>query len=110
MAAKAEALARFFKALSDPSRLRLVMLLAGHESAPHPRDACGHQSLCVNALARRLGLTHSAVSQHLRVLRNVGLVHGSRKGAFVHYSVDKAELDRRLRSFRDAAGTDRADE
>jgi ArsR family transcriptional regulator len=35
-----------------------------------------------------LGVTQSAVSQHLRVLRQAGLVQGDRRGAFVHYSLD----------------------
>ena len=100
MAAKPEALARFFTALSDPTRLRLVLLLARRGT----EKGCGCGSLCVNALAHRLGLTQSAVSQHLRVLRHVGLVHGERKGAFVHYSVDKSELSRQLLSLREAVG------
>jgi ArsR family transcriptional regulator len=107
MVANSEVLAHFFKALSDPTRLRLVMLLAGRESAKRLPDTCGHGPLCVNALAARLGLTHSAVSQHLRILRHVGLVHGSRQGAFVHYSVDRTALERRLRSLRDSVGADR---
>jgi ArsR family transcriptional regulator len=60
-----EELAEIFKALSDPTRLRLVKLLGEHGGA-----------LCVNALAHRLEVTQSAVSQHLRVLRQAGLVNG----------------------------------
>jgi DNA-binding transcriptional ArsR family regulator len=76
-----EELAEVFKALSDPTRLRLVKLLGDHEGA-----------LCVNALARMLGVTPSAVSQHLRVLRQAGLVDGKRMGSFVHYSLDQEQL------------------
>jgi len=46
------------------------------------------QPLCVNALAARLGVTHSAVSQHLRVLREAGLVAPDRRGAWVHYRLN----------------------
>ena len=79
---KVEELAEVFKALSDPTRLRLVRLLGEHDGA-----------LCVNALAHKLGVTQSAVSQHLRVLRQAGLVRGERKGPFVHYSLDQVGLE-----------------
>ena len=73
------------KALSDPTRMRIVRIL---------RDE-GH-SLCVNALASRLGITQSAVSQHLRILKRAGIVSGERNGYFVHYDVNRA----RLKEFR----------
>ena len=75
--------ARVFKALSDETRLRLVMLLAGHGP---------DRALCVGALAGRLGVTQSAVSQHLAVLRAAGLVIDERRGYFVHYRVNRARL------------------
>ena len=95
-----------FRALSDPSRLGLVKLLA---SGPrHTSDnGCGVEALCVNALARQLSITQSAVSQHLRVLRNIGLVRGMRRGPFVHYSVDLDGLDQTLQALRDSLGIGR---
>ncbi len=82
-----DTLAELFKALSDPTRLRLVKLLSTRAPADGS-DECGGGPLCVNALAHRLGITQSAVSQHLRVLRQARLVKGERRGAFVHYSLD----------------------
>ncbi len=73
-------LADVFKALSDPTRLRLLKLLGGGKC------------LCVNALAKRLGVTQSAVSQHLRVLRQAGLVTGSRQGSFIHYALTEDSM------------------
>jgi DNA-binding transcriptional ArsR family regulator len=78
--ASVDEMADVFKALSDPTRLRLLKLLS---SSP---------ALCVNALARRLGVTQSAVSQHLRVLKQAHLVAGSRMGSFVHYSLKTDRL------------------
>lgn len=75
--------AAFFAALADPTRLALVRLLA---SLPE-----GHQQ-CVRALAWRLGVSQPAVSQHLRVLSRIGLVHGERNGPRVHYRLDRAGL------------------
>jgi DNA-binding transcriptional ArsR family regulator len=72
-----EELAGLFKALSDPTRLRLIKLLSEG------------QSLCVNALTQRSGVSQSAVSQHLRILRHIGLVTGDRRGYHIHYSLNQ---------------------
>ena len=71
--------AALFAALADPTRLRLVKLLS-RQRDQHP--------LCVNALAGRLGVSQSAVSQHLRVLRSAGLGKGQRMGYRVHYFIN----------------------
>ncbi len=76
-------LARVFKALSDETRLRLVLLLA---------DQRAEGALCVGALANRLGVSQSAVSQHLAVLRAAGLVIDERRGYYVHYRVNRRRL------------------
>ena len=88
-------LAAFYRALSDPTRLRIVALLA-RKTMPDEecqRLCAGQGFLCVNALAHRLGVTQSAVSQHLRVLRLAGIVQGERQGSFVHYTVDSGILE-----------------
>ena len=74
-------LAEMFKVFSDATRLKLVKLLATHDGA-----------LCVNALACRLGVTQSAVSQHLRILRQANLVESDRQGTFVHYALNRDTL------------------
>ena len=70
---------RILRALSAEPRLQIVLLL---------RD----RALCVNALAARLGMTSSAVSQHLRVLRDADLVTPDRRGYYVHYELNKKTL------------------
>ncbi len=72
-------LVKLFKALSDPTRLEILVRLSDGD-------------LCVGALAYRLGVTHSAVSQHLRVLREAGLVEGQRRGPRVHYAVRREQV------------------
>lgn len=74
-----------FSALADPTRLKLVKLLCRQ----HEPDA-----LCVNALAGLLDVTQSAVSQHLRVLKAIGLVKGERRGYHIHYFVNPEALER----------------
>jgi ArsR family transcriptional regulator len=91
---KIEELAEIFKALSDATRLRVVKLLSEH---PY---------LCVNALTQRLNVTQSAVSQHLRVLRQVGLVIGSRKGYHIHYSLNKKVLEQYKSKLLELLGED----
>lgn len=80
-------LARFFKALADETRLRLVALLARQEPG---------SALCVGRLAGELETTSSNVSQHLRVLKDLGLVRKERRGYRIHYFLDKD----RLRAYR----------
>ena len=75
--------AAFFSALSDPTRLKLFKLLCQQRTP---------DALCVNALATLLGVSQSAVSQHLRVLKGVGLVKGERRGHHVHYFVNQKAL------------------
>ncbi|MFH0847205.1 MAG: metalloregulator ArsR/SmtB family transcription factor [Chloroflexota bacterium] len=77
--------AAFFASLADPTRLRLFKLLIRQKPAG---------SLCVNALSALLGVTQSAVSQHLKVLRSVGLVQGERRGYHIHYRVKPESLRR----------------
>ncbi|MFO8034283.1 MAG: metalloregulator ArsR/SmtB family transcription factor [Candidatus Bipolaricaulota bacterium] len=77
--ASPEEQARLFRALSVDTRVRMLVLL-------------GARSMCVGALARALGITAAAVSQHLRVLRDLQLVTASRRGHFVHYSLNTERL------------------
>jgi ArsR family transcriptional regulator len=74
-----------FSVLADPTRLKLVKLLCCQ------RDP---DALCVNALAGLLRVTQSAVSQHLRVLRAIGLVKGERRGYHIHYFINQDVLEK----------------
>jgi ArsR family transcriptional regulator len=71
-----EKLSRVFKALSSETRVRMVYLLKRH-------------TLCVGALSERLGVSQGAVSQHLRVLREMDLVRPERHSYFLHYRVNE---------------------
>ena len=78
-----DTVAAILKALADPTRLRLLQLLAAQGQ--------GH-ALCVQALANRLGVSQPAVSQHLAVLRELDLVRAERKGVRTHYYLNRARL------------------
>ena len=77
--------AAVFSTLADPTRLKLVKLLCRQ----HDPNA-----LCVNALAGFLGVTQSAVSQHLRVLKAIGLVKSERRGYHIHYFINRDVLEK----------------
>lgn len=68
-------LAETFKALSDPTRVRLIAAL---------RDA----EVCVGDLARALGLEQSTVSHQLRLLRALQIVRARKAGRHVYYALD----------------------
>jgi len=76
-------LARFFRALGDETRLGLVQLLARQQP---------DQMLCVGRLAEALRVTPSSISQHLRILKDLGLVVGERHRYRIHYRLDGERL------------------
>ncbi len=67
------------KAIADKTRMKILSLLLRH-------------NYCVRALARKLELSEGAVSQHLKILRDAGLLIGEKKGYFMHYDVDRGVL------------------
>jgi len=67
------------KALGDKTRYHLLKLLLQHD-------------LCVRTLAERLNISESAVSQHLKVLRQAEIVKGDKRGYYTHYYVNRSLL------------------
>jgi len=64
-----------FSALGDPARLAIL-------------DALRGGTRCVCELAPRLGLAQNLLSYHLRILREAGLVSGSRRGRRIEYTIE----------------------
>ncbi|MCA1783100.1 MAG: ArsR/SmtB family transcription factor [Dermatophilaceae bacterium] len=83
-AQQAGALSRTLKALADPTRLRLLSLIAAHESG----------EACVCDLTEPLDLSQPTISHHLKVLREAGLVTSERRGTWVHYTLVPGALHR----------------
>ncbi len=73
--------ADLFKLLSVDKRIEIIELLK-------------KEPMNVNSLADNLGVTQSAVSQHLRVLKAAGLVADKRQGYWIHYSLNKDALEK----------------
>lgn len=67
-------MAEVFKALGDPTRLQILLALRDRE-------------LCVCDLASLLGMSQSAVSHQLRILRHLHMVRSERRGKLVYYAL-----------------------
>ena len=75
-------LARMFKALGDPVRLRLLSLVASHAGG----------EACVCEISPAFDLTQPTISHHLKVLREAGLLECERRGTWVYYWVVPSAL------------------
>ena len=78
----ATGLARGFKALGDPVRLRLLSLIASRAGG----------EVCVCELTGAFTLTGPTISHHLKVLREAGLIDGQRRGTWVYYWIVPTRL------------------
>ncbi|MGH3937476.1 MAG: metalloregulator ArsR/SmtB family transcription factor [Pseudonocardiaceae bacterium] len=83
-AEEASELARVFKAIADPVRLRLLSLIASHAGG----------EACVCDLTGAFALTGPTISHHLKVLREAGLIAGERRGTWIYYRVQPEALQR----------------
>ena len=77
--ATVEALADTFRILGDPTRIRIV-------------DALAQGDLCVHELSDRVGISESAVSHQLRLMRTMRIVRGRREGRCVYYTLDDQHI------------------
>lgn len=97
------ALAQIFRALANPHRLRVLLMLA---------DCCGPRNFsecearaCVGDICSELGIAPSTVSHHLKELRQAGLIHTARNGQNVECWVDPDSIQTLL-TFLHEAGRD----
>ena len=86
--ADAEAMARIFKALGDPTRVRLLSLIAAHEGG----------EACICDLTEPVGLSQPTVSHHMKQLADAGLVTREQRGKWAYYRI----VEEALRSVADA--------
>jgi len=75
-------MASTFKALGDLTRLQIIWLLSSDTSG----------TLGVSELAVRLGISQPAVSQHLKTLKNEGLVESRREGFYIYYTINRDRI------------------
>ena len=78
----AERLARVFKALGDPTRVRLIALIA----------ASGDGGACICDLTGPVGLSQPTVSHHMKLLTGAGLVTRTRRGRWAYFRLAATAL------------------
>jgi ArsR family transcriptional regulator len=82
-ASQAADLASILKALADPTRLRLVSMVAAHEGG----------EACVCDLTDPLGLTQPTISHHLKILVDAGIFTRDKRGKWAFYALVPGALD-----------------
>lgn len=92
--ASAQQLARVFKALGDPTRVRLVSLIAAADGA----------EACICDLTDPVGLSQPTVSHHMKLLVDAGLVTREQRGKWAFFSIVPGVLDSLARALGSAAG------
>ena len=92
-ASQAADLARLLKALADPTRLRLVSLVAAREGG----------EACVCDLTEPLGLTQPTISHHLKILVEAGIFNRDKRGVWAYYSLVPAAFSALSAVLRPAA-------
>jgi ArsR family transcriptional regulator len=75
-------LATMFKALGDPTRVRLLSLIAAHDGG----------EACICDLTAPVGLSQGTVSHHMKLLTEAGLVSREQRGKWAYYRVESATL------------------
>lgn len=81
--ADAERIARVFKALGDPTRVRLLSLIAAGEGG----------EACICDLTEPVGLSQGTVSHHMKLLADAGMVTREQRGKWAYYALTDGALD-----------------
>jgi ArsR family transcriptional regulator len=74
-------LANALKALADPTRLKIMSLLAGSD-----------EPTCVCDITPRFSISQPTISHHLRILRDADFIYSERRGTFMYYQLNRAAL------------------
>ena len=71
---------KLFKAIGDETRIKILLLLS-------------KRNICAKGISKHLDISEAAVSQHIKVLKDVGLIVGYKKGYYVVYDLNKEILE-----------------
>lgn len=77
---------KYFKAFGDPSRLRILSLLA-------------HKEMTVNEIVEKMNISQSTVSRHLSILKDAEIVTDRRQGQTIIYSLNKVNVENCCKNF-----------
>ncbi|ATD56037.1 ArsR/SmtB family transcription factor [Clostridium chauvoei] len=71
---------RVFKAMGDETRIKILLLLS-------------KRNICAKGIAKHLDISEAAVSQHIKILKDVNLITGYKRGYYVVYDLNKEVLE-----------------
>ncbi|KXG77674.1 ArsR/SmtB family transcription factor [Thermotalea metallivorans] len=74
-----EQIVQIFKALGDETRLKILIILS-------------RRRICAKGIAKHLDISEAAVSQHIKVLKEAGIIVGEKVGYYVHYDLQEPML------------------
>ena len=89
---KPEELVPVFKALSDPTRLKILDLLRSRGKSCCELIAREERGLCACDIEKAIGLSQAAISHHMDLLRRAGLVEAEKRGRWMFYRRNEAAL------------------
>lgn len=75
-----EKVVQIFKALADETRLKILIIIS-------------QRKICAKGIAKHLNISEAAVSQHIKVLKETGIITGEKVGYFVMYELQKAAFE-----------------
>ncbi|MEP6994373.1 MAG: metalloregulator ArsR/SmtB family transcription factor [Acidobacteriota bacterium] len=81
-----------FKALGDPTRLKILELLKSRGKSCCDLIARDERGLCACDVEEAVGLSQAAVSHHMGLLRRAGLVNAEKRGRWIYYSRNEAAI------------------
>ena len=87
-------LAEVFKALSDPTRVRILSLLKVKGRSCCDLIGRSEPGLCACDVEKEVGLSQAAVSHHMGLLRRAGLVEAEKRGRWMYYRRNEAAIAR----------------
>jgi ArsR family transcriptional regulator len=85
-------LAEIFKALSDPTRVRILGLLKARGRSCCDLISRSEPGLCACDIEKAVALSQAAVSHHMGLLRRAGLVEAEKRGRWVYYKRNEAAI------------------
>ena len=89
---RSDELVLLFKALGDPTRLKILDLLKSRGQSCCDLIARDERGLCACDIETAVGLSQAAVSHHMGLLRRAGLVDAEKRGRWMYYRRNEAAL------------------
>ncbi|WP_371362383.1 hypothetical protein SRRS_35440 [Sporomusa rhizae] len=84
-------MAKILKSIGDEKRLKIIKMLASNAD----------EIFCVSDIAERLGISQPAASQHIRVLKDIGILDENRKGFRVFYTINSEVMAEYLKEIEE---------